>query len=221
MSDNNENINENLENKDIDTPSGNEDNDDNLQGNDENKDLENNDKNKIENENLGAPEQYDFKKYVPEGFEYNEDMAKKFEPIAKELNLSELGVEKMVNFYAQIQRDEMANMPEKMTQVKEHIKKTNIAEYEKLLNQDEEIGGGNLDKMNAYIDVADKGYNAFASDGLKEVLKSNGLDYHPEVIKFFHKLGALSGDDKMNLTGKPSNEMSAAQILYGNTEYKK
>ena len=85
-----------------------------------------------------------------------------------------------------------------------------------MLNTDKEIGAGDKDKMNAYIDVADIGYNSFASDELKAVLQEYSLDYHPAVIKHFHRLGKLCGNDKIETAKNPvGSSKDLADILYG------
>ena len=88
-----------------------------------------------------------------------------------------------------------------------------------MMNSDVEMGAGNKEKQNAYIDVADKGYNAFASDKLKNVLSELGLVYHPEVIKHFHKLGELTGNDSIQQSTRPVGPSErAADVLYGNSQ---
>ena len=86
-----------------------------------------------------------------------------------------------------------------------------------LLVGNDEIGGGDKAKMNAYLDVADVGYNSFATPELKSVLSELHLDYHPAVIKLFHRLGKLCGNDSIAKTNAPTGtKQNAADILYGN-----
>ena len=88
-----------------------------------------------------------------------------------------------------------------------------------MLNEDKEIGGNDEAKRNAYIDVADVGYNSFASNELKTVLHELSLDYHPAIIKHFYRLGKLCGNDNIAKTNTPiPAQQSPAQILFGNMD---
>ena len=168
----------------------------------------------------GAPENYDFTKInYPEGIILDEALAKEFAPLGKELNLSQQGANKLAELLIKYQQSQMASAPEKIAEFKKQEAAATKLSYEKMLNEDKEIGGGDSAKMNAYIDVADVGYNSFASDELKTLLHSLSLDFHPAVIKHFHRLGKLCGNDYATKTNAPiANTQSAAQILFGNMD---
>lgn len=170
------------------------------------------------NEYYGAPETYDFKDMeLPEGFQIDTALAEKFAPIGKELNLSQQGANKLANLLVEIQQEQLAGANEKIAEYKKQEKEATRLSYEKLLNTDKEIGGGDKAKMNGYLDVADVGYGAFASDELKAILSELHLDYHPAVIKHFHRLGKLCGNDRITKTNAPTGlKQDAAEILYGN-----
>lgn len=166
----------------------------------------------------GAPESYDFKGLqLPEGFQIDEALAAKFAPIGKELNLSQQSANKLANLLVEIQQEQLADAPNKIAEYKKQEQEAVKLSYEKLLNTDKEIGGGDKAKMNAFLDVADVGYNAFATPELKNVLSELHLDYHPAVIKLFHRLGKLCGTDSITKTNAPTGvKQNAADILYGN-----
>lgn len=168
----------------------------------------------------GAPESYDFKDIkLPKGFKIDEKLAQKFAPIGKELNLSQQSANKLANFLVELQQEQMADAPNKIAEFRKQEKEATRLSYEKLLNTDKEITGGGEAKMNAFLDVADKGYNAFATPELKAVLQDLHLDYHPAVIKFFHKLGGLTGNDHITQTKVPVGvKQDPADIIYGNSE---
>ena len=174
--------------------------------------------NNTDNNFYGAPESYDFSKIeYPEGISMDEALAKEFAPVGKKLGLSQEGANELAGLLIKYQQSQMADAPNKIAEFKrQEAAQTKLA-YEKLLNDDKEIGGGDESKRNAYLDVADVGYNSFANDELKDLLHSLSLDYHPAVIKHFYRLGKMCGNDKFTNTGSPSQEISAAQILYGNT----
>jgi len=166
----------------------------------------------------GAPENYDFKDLqMPEGFQIDEALAAKFAPIGKELNLSQQSANKLANLLVEIQQEQLADAPNKIAEYRKQEQEAVKLSYEKLLNTDKEIGGGDKAKMNAYLDVADVGYNSFATPELKNVLSELHLDYHPAVIKLFHRLGKLCGNDSISKTNAPTGtKQNAADILYGN-----
>ena len=88
-----------------------------------------------------------------------------------------------------------------------------------MLETDKEISGKGKEQYDAYLNLADKGYGAFASDELQNVISQYGLDYHPAVIKHFYRLGKLCGQDSVQNSQTPAGEkQSAAEILYGNSE---
>lgn len=170
----------------------------------------------------GAPESYDFKDIqLPEGFEFDNELASKFAPIGKELNLSQQSANKLANLFIQAQQNQAAAYGKQFADLKQQESNATLMNYEAMLNKDVEISGGNGDtaKMNAYLDVADKGYNKFASPELQQVLQQLHLDYHPAVIKHFHALAALTGNDSITKPNAPAGSgLSAAEILYGSSE---
>lgn len=180
---------------------------------------EGHEKDNTDNNNFyGAPESYDFSNIeYPEGISMDETLAKEFAPIGKKLGLSQEGANELAGLLIKYQQSQLADAPNKIAEFKKQEAAQTKLAYEKLLNDDKEIGSGDEAKRNAYIDTADVGYNSFASDELKVLLQSLSLDYHPAVIKHFYRLGKMCGNDKLTNTGSPSQEISAAQILYGNT----
>lgn len=162
----------------------------------------------------GAPENYDFSNItLPQGYKFDNDMLKEFNPIAKELNLSQKSADKLMNLAAKLVEKNYGKLPEVM----EQVKTAKVTQYKQALNTDKEIFGGSKVNMDAYMDIADKGYNAFATDDVKTALNEAGLDYHPAVIKMFHRIGELVGDDKIFAPKAPvGTELDAADVLYGN-----
>ena len=186
--------------------------------NTDNSGLDNNgQENTDDNGVYGAPDSYDFKDVkLPEGYTIDEALAAKFAPIGKKLNLSQQSANELASLLVEVQQGQLQTAPDKIAEIKRQEQEATRLNYEKMLNTDAEIGGGDKAKMNAYLDVADVGYNSFASKELKTVISQLGLDYHPAVIKHFYRLGKLWGNDKITKTGSQVQELSAAQILYGN-----
>ena len=171
-------------------------------------------------EYFGAPEEYDFKSIeMPEGIRFDNALAEKFAPVAKKLNLSQDAANELVSMLAEHQKEQLGNQQELIAEFKRQELEATKIEYQKLLESDNEISGGGKEKYNAYLDVADKGYNSFASNELKGIIEQLGLQYHPIVIKHFHELGKLCGNDSIQKATIPTGEkQSAADILYGGTK---
>lgn len=160
----------------------------------------------------GAPETYDYKDIkIPDGYEYDKDMLKEFDALNKECNLSQQSANKYMEFGLRLAQKYNADLPKVLQQVHQ----AKVAQFKQAINTDTEIGGGDKTKIEAYLDVADKGYTAFANDKVKSALAEAGLNYHPEIIKMFHKIGELVGDDKIYATKAPASTTDVASILYG------
>ena len=201
---------ENENNQNITGEGSNGNNSDNENPNDTGANQNNNDEISI----YGAPENYDYKDIkLPEGYEYDKDMLKEFDALNKETNLSQAQANKYMEFGLKLAQKQAGNIPEILKQVQQ----ARVTQYKQALNTDKEIGAGDKNKMNAYLDVADKGYSAFANDEVKAALADAGLNYHPAVIKMFHKIGELVGDDNIFAANKPkgTDNNDPAEILYG------
>ena len=74
---------------------------------------------------------------------------------------------------------------------------------------DPEFGGAQFD---ANLAVAKQGYNMFASDELKNILEQTGYGNHPEVLRLFHKIGKMMGED--NIVGGGRSRQQTAQDFY-------
>nr|WP_313124803.1 peptidase [Pseudescherichia sp.] len=150
----------------------------------------------------GAPEKYEFT--VAEGQELDTAALEQFEPIARELNLTNEQAQKMVDLYG--------------TQILPMVQKQQSEAWQKTTEQwaadvkaDKEIGG---DKLTASIGVAQRALETFGTPDLKQYLNSTGLGNHPDLIKFCVKVGQAMSEDKV-LTGNEHGQRSAAQVLYG------
>ena len=211
-----------LENENLDAGADNQDNAEQQQNNDKqgNSDAdlgkEDTGKNNAADDKgiYGAPEIYDYKDVkIPEALEYDKDMLKEFDALNKETNLSQAQANKYMEFGLRLAQKHSAELPKLLQQAQQ----AKIAQFKQALNTDAEICGGDKAKMNAYLDTADKGFDAFANDEVKSVLADAGLNYHPAIIKMFHRIGELVGDDKIYKPKVPSGTNDAATILYGNS----
>ncbi|EKA6603860.1 peptidase [Salmonella enterica] len=150
----------------------------------------------------GAPEKYEFK--PAEGQELDTAALEQFEPIARELNLTNEQAQKMVDLYG------TKIMPMVQQQQAEAWQKT-TEQWAADVKADKEIGGDNL---TSNLSAAQRALAQFGTPKLKEYLEGTGLGNHPELVKAFIKVGKAMSEDGM-VTGKESGQRSAAEVLYG------
>ncbi|HBR7812468.1 TPA: peptidase [Klebsiella pneumoniae] len=149
----------------------------------------------------GAPEKYEFQ--AGEGFELDAEALKDFEPVARELNLTNEQAQKLVEAYPKI----LAGVQQRQADAWQ----AQTEEWAATVKADKEIGG---DKLTANLGVAQRALDTFGTPELKEYLNGTGLGNHPELVKAFIKVGKAMSEDGM-VTGKESGQRSAAEVLYG------
>lgn len=150
----------------------------------------------------GAPEKYDFK--PAEGQELDTAALEQFEPIARELNLTNEQAQKMVDLYG------TKIMPMVQKQQAEAWQKT-TEQWAADVKADKEIGG---DKLTANLSAAQRALDQFGTPELKEYLNATGLGNHPDLVKSFVKIGKAMSEDGM-VDGSNQGQRSAAEVLYG------
>lgn len=144
-----------------------------------------------------VPEKYEFK--APEGVEQLDPQALAvFEPIAKELGLSQEQAQKLVDIYPQIQQQQAEAWSKQVTDWGDQVK------------ADKEIGG---DKLTASVGQAQKALDQFGTPALREYLESSGLGNHPELVRAFAKVGKMMSEDKIIMPNQ-GGQQSMAEILY-------
>lgn len=150
----------------------------------------------------GAPEKYEFK--PAEGQELDTAALEQFEPIARELNLTNEQAQKMVDLYG------TKIMPMVQKQQAEAWQKT-TEQWAADVKADKEIGG---DKLTANLSAAQRALDQFGTPELKEYLNATGLGNHPDLVKTFVKIGKAMSEDGM-VDGSNQGQRSAAEVLYG------
>lgn len=150
----------------------------------------------------GAPEKYDFK--PAEGQELDVAALEQFEPIARELNLTNEQAQKMVDLYG------TKIMPMVQQQQADAWQKT-TEQWAADVKADKEIGG---DKLTGNLSAAQRALAQFGTPELKEYLEGTGLGNHPELVKAFIKIGKAMSEDGM-VDGSNQGQRSAAEVLYG------
>lgn len=149
----------------------------------------------------GAPEKYEFK--PTEGIKFNDVVIGKFSEVAKELNLTQDGAQKVLT--------EVAPLIAK--QQVEAFKAT-VEGWETASKADKEIGG---EKYAENLALARKGIDAHFSADFIKLLNDTGLGNHPEMIRGMMKIGRTVSQDKFvpGGTGSQTPMGSAADKLYG------
>ncbi|ELG5718325.1 peptidase [Escherichia coli] len=150
----------------------------------------------------GAPEKYEFK--PAEGQELDTAALEQFEPIARELNLTNEQAQKMVDLYG------TKIMPMVQQQQAEAWQKT-TEQWAADVKADKEIGG---DKLTANLSAAQRALDQFGTPELKEYLNATGLGNHPDLVKTFVKIGKAMSEDGM-VDGSNQGQRTAAEVLYG------
>lgn len=151
----------------------------------------------------GAPEKYEFK--AGEGVELDQEALNGFEPLARELNLTNEQAQKMVDLYGE------KLLPQIQKQQTEAWQKT-TEQWAADVKADKEIGG---DKLVSSLSVAQRALDQFGTPELKEYLNATGLGNHPELVKAFVKIGKSMSEDGM-VTGSKTTTQSVAQRMYPN-----
>jgi len=162
---------------------------------------------------LEAIDGYDYSKFTSvNNFSWDEDLAAKFLPIAKKLNLSQESVDILLEIALEMSEKQRAHY-EKDIETKYM---DDVLLYNKMFSEDNELPDVNSIQMKEFMDIANGAYSEFTSPKLKEMFEKSGLVYHPELIKMFHKIGVLSQEDNLSHYGAPAiEELTPAQILYG------
>lgn len=147
-----------------------------------------------------APEKYEFT--PPEGQELDANALAVFEPIAKELGLSQEQAQKLVDIYPQLQQQQAEAWSKQVSDWGEQVK------------ADKEIGG---DKFNASVGAAQRALDQFGNPELREYLNASGLGNHPALVRFCAKVGKAMAEDSFVVPSQ-GGQRSAADILYGKKE---
>lgn len=150
----------------------------------------------------GAPEKYEFT--AGEGQELDTAALEQFEPIARELNLTNEQAQKMVDLYG--------------TKIMPMVQKQQAEAWQAQTEQwaadvkaDKEIGG---DKLTANLSAAQRALEQFGDPELKEYLDSTGLGNHPALVKAFIKVGKAMSEDKVVTGGHESGGSDLISAFY-------
>lgn len=148
----------------------------------------------------GAPEgDYEFD--MPEGVEVDKSMLDAFTPVAKELDLSTPGAQKLVEMYIEKVQPAVAEAIVKGIETDVENQKAQFAadtkamilEDAKAEKAEDRIFAG--DNLEAVTRTSARALDRFGSPELRTLLDASGLGNNPEVVKFTYKIGKLVGED--------------------------
>ena len=158
----------------------------------------------------GAPEKYELK--APEGSEFDSEAFEAIEPTLRELGLTNVAAQKLVDAYAgQI----MPKLSERANKLILDKAASQRAEWAEAFEKDPDIGGARKgDTLSAAARVFDH-YGLKKGEGLRQLLDESGLGNHPELIRVFARIGhdmAEGGFERGEVVPTPK---TAEQTLYG------
>ncbi len=153
-----------------------------------------------------VPEKYEFK--APEGFEgqLDEQALESFEPVARELGLSQEQADKLVNLHAQNLANHAKSQQEAWS--------SQVEAWQTELKQDPEFGGA---KFEENVGHAQKAVRQFGGDDFIKALDETGMGNHPAFIRAFSQIGKSMSEDKLHMGGQSQGPRSHADILYPNS----
>ncbi|QXX83892.1 peptidase [Providencia sp. R33] len=150
-----------------------------------------------------APEKYEFT--AGKDQELDTAAVAAFEPIARELGLSNEQAQKIVDVYGS------TIMPQLVKQQADEWQKQ-VTGWAETVNADKE-GLGSTES----IGNAQKALDQFGSPELKSYLVETGLGNHPELVRVFSKIGKAMSEDGF-VSGSSENARSAADVLFGDSK---
>ncbi len=152
-----------------------------------------------------VPEKYDFK--LPDGVALDQATADVFTPKFKELGLTQTQAQALVDTYvASMKASTTANEAAFAQQEKDWLAASKA---------DTEIGGQKFEENSK---LAQKTMSAMGSPELVQLMETTGFGNHPEVIRFFSRVGKhLSEDALVRPGGAGAGPRSLEERLYGGT----
>lgn len=149
-----------------------------------------------------APEKYEFT--AGEGQELDKEAVAAFEPIAREIGLSNEQAQKIVDVYGSTIIPQIAKQQEAAWQKQ-------VTEWAETVKADKELGSVES------IGNAQKAVDQFGTPELKQYLNDSGLGNHPELFRIFSRIGKAMSEDGF-VSGSSENARSAADVLFGDSK---
>lgn len=125
---------------------------------------------------------------LPEGFQMNPQTGEALQALATENNWDQATLQKVVDLGVEWQNQQQQALA------------TQVQAWTDEVRKDPEIGGENLDQN---IAKANQVLSAFGNPELVKMLKDTGLSNHPGMVRMFHKLHGVLGEDTL-VSGQPT-----------------
>lgn len=149
-----------------------------------------------------APEKYEFT--AGKDQELDKEAVAAFEPIAREIGLSNEQAQKIVDVYGSTIIPQIAKQQEAAWQKQ-------VTEWAETVKADKELGSVES------IGNAQKAMDQFGTPELKQYLNDSGLGNHPELFRIFSRIGKAMSEDGF-VSGSSENARSAADVLFGDSK---
>jgi hypothetical protein len=127
---------------------------------------------------------------IPEGSEIPQEAVDAFLPIAKELGLNSEQATKLVEYQDKVNREAQADLTAQW--------KARSDQWRDSLQKDVDFGG---DAYEGNIQASRRALRAFGGEPLASALGALGLGNHPELVKFFARVGRAMGEDDSSFDG--------------------
>ena len=138
---------------------------------------------------------------VPEGFELDQGILDKAKPVFAELGIdSQEGVQKLVDLFAEVQGQQAADVASSIT-----------TRYDEWLGSVKAEWGSDYDSN---LGTAVKAVKGLGGEDLIEALNITGAGNHPAIIKAFHKVGSLMGEDQLAAGDSAINQSNPIGKIY-------
>jgi len=167
-------------------------------------DNDSDDKDGDDEEDDSEAELFDSSKLeLPEGFEMDADLMGEFEPLAKELKLTQEQGAKFTELYTQGVQKVFDNILAQQTAA--------IQQWAKDTQADTEIGNANYEESTK---LASKAIQTFGSDKLKEALNQTGMGNHPELVRMMVNIGKAISEDSFTAPDAGTGQKDDLSSIY-------
>ncbi len=119
---------------------------------------------------------------MPEGVEMDADLSGELKGLANEYKLDQDGAQKFADLGAKLLQKQSSALAD------------SVAQWAVDTKADKEIGGDGFDENLA---IAAKARDAFGTPELTELLDGSGLGNHPEMVRWFVRVGKAIGEDRL------------------------
>lgn len=148
---------------------------------------------KAEADKKAVPEKYEIKFGDKEA---DPEALAAFTPIAKELGLTNDQAQKLASFHNEQMTTLLGQQTKVQTEAWANLQKTWVSEARADAEYGHLAGGKTFDENGALIA---KGLATFGTAGLNKALIDSGMGNHPEVARFFYRVGKAVSEDTIRV----------------------